>query len=109
MTSNVRVATSLDGAVLNADQCLRRELQRPTAGRMPERQLVHEFERCAAKDRNLAAGLQPTTTAQFVELSAACGVCQDSSGDAGMSGRFKERGCEAGAQTPPLLRASSPL
>jgi len=26
-----------------------------------------------------------------------------------MSGRFTQRGCEAGAQTPPLLRASSPL
>jgi|HubBroStandDraft_6_1064221.scaffolds.fasta_scaffold17842_3 hypothetical protein len=26
-----------------------------------------------------------------------------------MSGRLTQRGCEAGAQTPPLLRASSPL
>jgi hypothetical protein len=26
-----------------------------------------------------------------------------------MSGRFTQRGCEAGAQTPPLLRASSLL
>ena len=26
-----------------------------------------------------------------------------------MSGSFRQRGCEAGAQTPPLLRASSPL
>jgi hypothetical protein len=26
-----------------------------------------------------------------------------------MSGRFKRSWCEAGAQTPPLLRASSPL
>jgi hypothetical protein len=36
-------------------------------------------------------------------------VCQDTSGDAGMSGKFIQRGSEAGAQTPTLLRASSPL
>jgi len=35
--------------------------------------------------------------------------CQNTSGDAGMSGRFIQRWSEAGAQTPPLLRASSPL
>src|SRR5579859_5228997 len=76
---------------------------------MLECQLVHELERCTDKDRRLAARLQPTTSTQFVELSAAGGVCQNTSGDAGMSGKLTKRGSEAGAQTPPLLRASSPL
>ena len=86
-----------------------RELQRAIARRMPECQLVHELERCTEKNRRLAARLQPATSTQFVELSAARGVCQNISGDAGMSGKFTKRGSEAVAQTPPLLRASSPL
>src|SRR5579859_1486598 len=76
---------------------------------MLECQLVHELERCTDKDRRLAARLQPATSTQFVELSAAGGVCQNTSGDAGMSGKLIKKGSEAGAQTPPLLRASSPL
>src|SRR5215831_11553078 len=67
---------------------------------MPERELVHEFERCATKDRKLAAGLQPATTSQFVELSGAGGVCQDRSGDAGMSKSFYTEGAKQGTQAP---------
>src|SRR5439155_2792742 len=48
---------------------------------MPERQLVHQSERRTTQDRNLAAGLQPTTSAQFVGLLAARRVCTDTSGD----------------------------
>src|SRR5215471_14756542 len=55
-----------------------------TAGRMPECQLVHEFERCAAKNRNLATRLQPGTAAQFVGIFVAYRVCTNPSGDAGM-------------------------
>src|SRR5947199_3203779 len=37
---------------------------------MPERQLVHQSQGRATKNRILAAGLQPTTSAQFVGLLA---------------------------------------
>src|SRR5215831_4655515 len=67
---------------------------------MSERELVYEFERRATKDRKLAAGLQPATTSQFVELSSAGGVCQNSSGDAGMSKRFYREGAKQGTQAP---------
>src|SRR5947208_3180897 len=48
---------------------------------MPERQLVHQSERRTTQDRNLAAGLQPAASAQFVGLLAARRVCTDTSGD----------------------------
>src|SRR6185503_12736017 len=67
---------------------------------MSERELVHEFEGCAAKDRKLAAGLQPATTSQFVELSAASRVCQDTSGDAGMRESLYSDGAKQGTQAP---------
>src|ERR1022692_575858 len=66
---------------------------------MPECQLVHQSERRTTKDRNLAAGLQRTTSAQFVKLLAAGRVCTDSSGDEGMSKASTEL-LEQGTQTP---------
>src|ERR1035437_7332222 len=66
---------------------------------MPECQLVHQSERRTTKDRNLAAGLQRTTSAQFVQLLAAGRVCTDSSGDEGMSKASTEL-LEQGTQTP---------
>src|SRR5437773_10494054 len=65
---------------------------------MPERQLVHQSERRTTQDRNLAAGLQPATSAQFAGLLAARRVCTDTSGDAGMrkaSTRLLEQGIQA--------------
>src|SRR5438477_9433152 len=66
---------------------------------MPERELVHQSERRTTKDRNLAAGLQRTTSAQFVELLAAGRVCTDSSGDEGMR-KASAALLEQGTQTP---------
>src|SRR5215469_18895080 len=54
MTSNVCVATSLDGAVLNADQCAGGKLPWVAAGRVVGGELVSEPVRCAAQDRGLA-------------------------------------------------------
>src|SRR5215469_8153882 len=50
-----RGATGVDPARQAGAKRLCGELQRATAGRMPERELVHEFERCAAQNRKLAA------------------------------------------------------
>src|SRR2546430_7980633 len=76
---------------------------------MPECELVHQSERRTAKDRNLAAGLQRTTSAQFVELLAARRVCQDS-GDDGMrkaSTRLLEQGIQAPSPAPDLIPAET--
>jgi len=56
----------------------------------------------ARQDRNLAAGLQPATSAQFAGLLTARRVCTDTSGDAGMrkaSTRLLEQGIQAQAVT----------
>src|ERR1017187_2804200 len=66
---------------------------------MPECQLVNPSERRTPNDRNLAAGLQRTTSAQFVTFLAAGRVCTDSSGDEGMSKASTEL-LEQGTQTP---------
>jgi transposase InsO family protein len=89
---------------------LHRKLQRTTARRMSERELVHQLKRCTAKDRNLAAGLQRTTPTQFVELLAARGVCTDCSGDAGMrkaSTRLPEQGTQTPSPAPDLIPAET--
>src|SRR6202051_296867 len=73
---------------------------------MPECQLVHESERRTTKDRNLAAGLQPATSAQFTGLLVTRRVCTNAGGDAGMrkaSTRLLEQGIQAPSPT------SSPL
>src|SRR5438552_13748420 len=75
---------------------------------MPERELVHQSERRTTKDRNLAAGLQRTTSAQFVELLAAGRVCTDSSGDEGMrkaSTALLEQGTQTPSPAPELIPA----
>src|SRR6266700_5147438 len=66
---------------------------------MLERELVHQSKRRTTKDRNLAAGLQPTTSAQFVELPVTGRVCTDSSGDEAMS-KASTALLEQGIQTP---------
>src|ERR1035441_6659752 len=66
---------------------------------MPECQLVHQSERRTTKDRNLAAGLQRTTSAQFVKLLKPGRVGSDSSGNEGMSKASTEL-LEQGTQTP---------
>jgi putative transposase len=87
-------------------ECLHRKLQRTTARRMSERELVHQLKRCTAKDRNLAARLQRRTPTQFVELLAARRVCTDSNGDAGMrkaSTRLPEQGTQTPSPAPDLI------
>src|SRR5438309_10014499 len=76
---------------------------------MPECELVHQSERRTAKDRNLAAGLQRTTSAKFVELLAARRFCQDI-GDDGMrkaSTRLLEQGIQAPSPAPDLIPAEN--
>src|SRR5438094_6034000 len=77
---------------------------------MPERQLVHESERRTTQDRNLAAGLQPTTSAQFVGLLAARRVCTDTSGDERMrktSTWLLEQGTQTPSPAPDLIPAET--
>src|SRR5205823_10865844 len=77
---------------------------------MPECELVHQSERCTAKDRNLAAGLQPAASAQFAGLLAARRVCTNTSGDTGMrkaSTRLLEQGIQAPSPTPDLIPAET--
>jgi hypothetical protein len=91
-------------------KCLHRKLQRTTARRMPERELVHQLKRRTAKDRSLAAGLQRTTPTQLVELLAARTVCTDRNGDAGMrkaSTRLPEQGTQTPSPAPDLIPAET--
>src|SRR2546423_6019811 len=79
---------------------------------MPERELVHQSERRTTKDRNLAAGLQRTTSAQFVELPVAGRVCTDSSGDEGMrkaSTALLEQGIQTPSPAPDLIPAETSI
>src|SRR5713226_7168068 len=75
---------------------------------MLERQLVHQFERRTTKNRNLAARLQPATSAQFVGLLAAGRICTETSGDAGMrkaSTGLLEQGTQTPSPAPDLIPA----
>src|SRR5437879_9529219 len=75
---------------------------------MSECELVHQLKRRTTKDRNLAAGLQRTTSTQFVELPAARRVCTYSNGDAGMrkaSTRLPEQGTQTPSPAPDLIPA----
>src|SRR6266853_655007 len=75
---------------------------------MSEREPVHQLKRRTTKDRNLAEGLQRTTSTQFIELLAARGVCTDSNGDAGMrkaSTRLPEQGTQMPSPAPDLIPA----
>ena len=108
--SEQRCAAGVHSARQARAECVHRKLQRPTARRVPKRELVHESQRCTAKDRNLAAGLQRTTSTQFVELLAARRVCTDSNGDAGMrkaSTRLPEQGTQTPSPAPDLIPAET--
>src|SRR5438874_10891960 len=77
---------------------------------MPERQLVHQSERRATKNRNLAAGLQPAASAQFAELPIARRVCTDTSGDERMrktSTGLLEQGTQTPSPAPDLIPAET--
>jgi hypothetical protein len=72
----------------------------------------HEFERCAAENRNLAAGLQPATPTQCVALSATSRICQDKSGDVAMrkaSKQMPEQGTQALSSAPDLIPAETKI
>jgi transposase InsO family protein len=65
-------ATGVHSAGQTGAECLCGKLQRPATRRVLERELVHEFERCTEKNRNLAARLQPAAPAQCAgQLAAA--------------------------------------
>src|SRR5207249_7532941 len=77
---------------------------------MPERQLVHQSERRTTQDRNLAVGLQPAASAQFVGLLAARRVCTDTSGDERMrktSTWLLEQGTQTPSPAPDLIPAET--
>ena len=77
---------------------------------MLERELVHQFEGCAAEDRKLAARLQSATPAQFTELHAARRICTRTNGDAGMrkaSTVLLEQGTQAPSPAPDLIPAAN--
>src|SRR5439155_23137882 len=77
---------------------------------MPERQLVHQSERRTTQDRNLAAGLQPAASAQFVGLLAARRVCTDTSGDERIrktSTWLLEQGTQTPSPAPDLIPAET--
>src|SRR5579862_6814416 len=79
---------------------------------MSECELVHQPPRCTAKDRNLAARLQRTTSAQFVELFAARRVCTKAVRDAGVrnaSTRLPEQGTQTPSPAPDLIPAEIKL
>src|SRR5207249_4215869 len=62
------------------------------------------------QDRILAAGLQPTTSAQFVGLLAARRVCTDTSGDERMrktSTWLLEQGTQTPSPAPDLIPAET--
>jgi hypothetical protein len=67
-------------------------------------------ERRTTKDRNLAAGLQRTTSAQFAELLAAGRVCTDRGGDEGTrkaSTALLEPGTQTLSPAPDLIPAET--
>src|SRR5438128_11411591 len=75
---------------------------------MSECEMVHQSEGCTTKDRNLAAGLQPAASTQFVGLLAARRICTDTSGDAGMkkaSTGMLEQGTQTSSPAPDLIPA----
>src|SRR6185437_10063755 len=75
---------------------------------MSECQLVYQSEGCTAQNRNLAAGLQPATSAQFAGLLATRRVCSNTSGDAGMrkaSTVLLEQGTQTPSPAPDLIPA----
>ncbi len=77
---------------------------------MPECELVHQSEGRTTKDRNLATGLQPTTSAQFVALLAARRICTDRSGDEVMrkaSTELLEQGTQTPSPAPDLIPAET--
>src|SRR6266853_4360794 len=51
---------------------------------MLKRQLVHESQRRATKNRGVATRLQSAAPTQFVRLLVACSICTNMSGDDGM-------------------------
>src|SRR6266702_7319478 len=66
---------------------------------MLKRQLVHQSQRRATKNRGVATRLQSAAPAQFVRLLVACSVCTHTSGDDGMR-KASTWMLEKGIQTP---------
>src|SRR6266446_6267639 len=77
---------------------------------MLKRQLVHQSPRRAPKNRRVATRLQPTTTAQLVELLAAHRVCTHTSGDPRMrraSTWMLEKRTQTPSSSPDLISAEN--
>src|SRR6266446_50973 len=71
---------------------------------MLKRQLVHESQRRATKNRGVATRLQPGAATQFVRLLVACSLCTYTSGDGGMrkaSAWLLEKGIHTEGVTKP--------
>src|SRR6266436_6829937 len=77
---------------------------------MLKRQLVHESQRRATKNRGVATRLQPGAATQFVRLLVACSLCTYTSGDGGMrkaSAWLLEKGIHTPSPSPDLIPAGN--
>src|SRR6266446_5506929 len=77
---------------------------------MLKRQLVHESQRRATKNRGVATRLQPGAATQFVRLLVACSLCTYTSGDGGMrkaSAWMLEKGIHTPSPSPDLIPAGN--
>src|SRR6266853_3060994 len=77
---------------------------------MLKRQLVHQSQRRATKNRGVATRLQSAAPAQFVRLLVACSVCTHTSGDDGMrkaSTWMLEKGIQTLSPSPDHIPAQN--
>src|SRR6266481_7192916 len=77
---------------------------------MLKRQLVHESQRRATKNRGVATRLQSAAPTQFVRLLVACSLCTYTSGDGGMrkaSAWLLEKGIHTPSPSPDLIPAGN--
>src|SRR5580693_8344693 len=77
---------------------------------MLKRQLVHQSQRRAAKDRRVATRLQSAAPTQFARVLVACSLCTNTSGDDGMrkaSTGMLEKGTQTPSPSPDLIPAET--
>src|SRR5215471_14377115 len=102
MTSNVRVATSRDGAVLNADQWQDRALAQVVEKRVHSAGNTAVAGRCTAPGRGLRGALQQRPPEQCHRLHHAKGHARRASaGDSGRAGSEVGRGEGTAEESPP--------
>src|SRR5215470_4351080 len=102
MTSNVRVATSRDGAVLNADQWQDRALAQVVERRMHSAGNAAVAGRCTAPGRGLCGALQQRSPEQCHRLHHSKGHARRAlAGDSSRAGSEVGRGEGTAEESPP--------